>query len=125
MEVGEKQKWRLGLVKGTVTRNVKLPKSPESGVWLIGLREGRVYEAFANPRVVLPLTTPATRVGMFLDYEAGVLTFYNANSPDELITIYTFQVELQGKVYPLVDVCWHERGENKHPISLPQFHMDK
>ncbi|KAM6969859.1 E3 ubiquitin-protein ligase TRIM50-like [Aplochiton taeniatus] len=125
MEVGNKQKWRLGLIKGTVTRNSKLPKNPESGVWLIGLREGHVYEAFANPRVVLPLSSPVTRVGMYLDYEAGVLTFYNANSPNELNTIYTYQVELQGKVYPLLDVCWHERGGNKHPISVPQFHMDK
>ncbi|KAL0972993.1 hypothetical protein UPYG_G00197440 [Umbra pygmaea] len=118
--VGDKPKWRLGLIKGTTGRKAKLPKTPESGVWLIGLREGRLYEAFASPRVTLPLVTQPKRIGVFLDYEGGVLTFYNADIPDELGVIYTYNTELQGKVYPLYDVCWHERGANKHPISLVQ-----
>ncbi|XP_076137887.1 E3 ubiquitin-protein ligase TRIM50-like [Alosa pseudoharengus] len=118
--VGAKPKWRLGLIKGTAGRKAKLPKSPEAGVWLIGCREGRVYEAFAAPRVVLPLPSPLETVGVFLDYEKGELTFYDAGSPDELRPVYSFQAELQGKVYPLIDVCWHERGANKHPIRLPQ-----
>ncbi|CAB1348489.1 unnamed protein product [Coregonus sp. 'balchen'] len=109
--VGDKPKWHLGLIKGTAGRKAKLPKSPESDVWLIGLKEGHVYEAFASPRVTLPL--------------GGALTFYNADSPDELGVIYTYNTELQGKVYPLFDLCWHERGANKHPISLPQPHKDK
>ncbi|XP_062329477.1 E3 ubiquitin-protein ligase TRIM50-like [Osmerus eperlanus] len=123
--VGEKPKWRLGLIKGTANRKGKLPKSPESGVWLIGLKEGRVYEAFSTPRVTLPLSTQPARIGMFLDYEGGSLTFYNADSPDELGVIYTFRSELQGKVYPLFDVCWHERGANKQPVSLPQTDSDR
>uniref|UniRef100_A0AAY4EHN5 E3 ubiquitin-protein ligase TRIM50 n=1 Tax=Denticeps clupeoides TaxID=299321 RepID=A0AAY4EHN5_9TELE len=120
VQVGAKPKWRLGLIKGTTSRKAKLPKSPEGGVWLIGAKEGRLYEAFNTPRVTLPLTTQPARLGVFLDYEKGELTFYNADSPDELGFIYSFQAELQGKVYPLLDVCWHERGANKHPIKLPQ-----
>ncbi|KAJ7990527.1 hypothetical protein DPEC_G00301260 [Dallia pectoralis] len=123
--VGDKPKWRLGMIKGTAGRKAKLPKSPESGVWLIGLREGRVYEAFASPRVTLPLVSQPSRIGVFLDYEGGVLRFYNADSPDELEVIYTYNTTLQGKIYPLLDVCWHERGANKHPISLPQTHKEK
>ncbi|XP_015223273.2 E3 ubiquitin-protein ligase TRIM50 [Lepisosteus oculatus] len=118
--VEDKPRWRLGLIKGTTSRRGKLVKSPESGVWLIGLREGRLYEAFANPRVPLPLSARPARIGIFLDYEKGELTFYNADSNQELGFIYSFQAELQGKVYPLFDVCWHERGANKHPLILPQ-----
>ncbi|XP_071752462.1 E3 ubiquitin-protein ligase TRIM50-like [Centroberyx gerrardi] len=124
VEVGDKPKWRLGLIKGTTNRKAKLAKNPESGVWLIGLREGRVYEAFTSPRVVLPVSAPPRRVGVFLDYEGGTLTFYNADSPDELGLIYSFRLELQGKVYPLLDVCWHDRGDNKHPLVLPQPHKE-
>ncbi|KAL7848961.1 hypothetical protein SRHO_G00205840 [Serrasalmus rhombeus] len=120
VQVGQKPKWRLGLIKGTTSRKSKLPKSPEGGVWLIGAKEGRLYEAFASPRVSLPLTTQPQRMGIFLDYERGEVTFYNADSPDELGFIYSYQAELQGKVYPLFDVCWHERSANKLPISLPQ-----
>ncbi|XP_019964643.2 E3 ubiquitin-protein ligase TRIM50 isoform X2 [Paralichthys olivaceus] len=121
VEVGNKPKWRLGLVKGTTGRKSKLVKSPESGVWLIGLKDG-VYEAFSSPRVVLPVSTPPCRVGLFLDYEGGSLTFYNSDSPDELGFIYSFRLDIQGKVYPLLDVCWHDRGDNKQPMILPQPH---
>ncbi|KAK3560458.1 hypothetical protein QTP86_009632 [Hemibagrus guttatus] len=120
VQVGEKPKWRLGLIKGTACRKSKLPKSPEGGVWLIGLKEGRLYEAFTTPRVSLPLMNQPQRLGVFLDYDRGELMFYNADSPDELGFIYSYQAELQGKVYPLFDVCWHERGANKLPITLPQ-----
>ncbi|KAK2889717.1 hypothetical protein Q8A73_018017 [Channa argus] len=123
VEVGNKPRWRLGLIKGTTHRKTKVVKNPESGVWLIGLKDG-VYEAFASPRVVLPLSVPPQRVGLFLDYEGGALSFYNSDSPDELAFIYSFKLEVQGKVYPLLDVCWHDRGDNKHPLALLQPHRE-
>ncbi|KAM9339303.1 E3 ubiquitin-protein ligase TRIM50-like [Symphorus nematophorus] len=121
VEVGNKPKWRLGLIKGTTNRKAKLVKTPESGVWLIGLKDG-VYEAFTSPRVILPVSCPPRRLGLFLDYEGRALTFYNVDSPEELVFIYSFRLDVQGKVCPLLDVCWHDRGNNKQPLVLPQPH---
>ncbi|KAK1157439.1 hypothetical protein AOXY_G25119 [Acipenser oxyrinchus oxyrinchus] len=123
--VGSKSKWRLGLIKGTTSRKGKLLKSPESGVWLIGLKDSRLYEAFASHRTALPLASRPAKIGVFLDYEKGELTFYNADNPQELSFIYSFQTELQGKVYPLLDTCWHERGGNTLPLILTQPHAGK
>ncbi|KFP41962.1 E3 ubiquitin-protein ligase TRIM50 [Chlamydotis macqueenii] len=117
--VGTRNHWRVGIIKGTVSRKGKLSKSPENGVWLIGLKEGKVYEAFSTPRAVLPLTTRPQRIGIYLHYEKGELTFYNADNPDELSPIYTFQAEFQGQLYPIVDLCWPERGPYSPPIILP------
>ncbi|XP_069470882.1 E3 ubiquitin-protein ligase TRIM50 [Ambystoma mexicanum] len=117
--VGGKQKWRLGIMKGTTSRKGKLVKSPENGIWVIGLKEGKMYEAFTNPRVTLPLTARPQRIGIFLDYERGELSFYNADSPHELIHIYSFHAEFQGKLFPLLDACWQERGTNTLPLILP------
>ncbi|KAG7233588.1 hypothetical protein INR49_006863 [Caranx melampygus] len=118
VEVGNKPKWRLGLIRGTTSRKAKLVKSPESGVWLIGLKDG-VYEAFASPRVVLPVSVPPRRVGLFLDYEGGGLTFYNSDSSDELGFIYSFRLEVQGKSTP----CWTSAGmieeTTNSPLSSP------
>ncbi|XP_025051232.1 E3 ubiquitin-protein ligase TRIM50 [Alligator sinensis] len=116
--VGTKSHWRLGVIKGTTSRKGKLSKSPEHGVWLIGLKEGKVYEAFNTARTTLPLTTRPQRIGIYLHYEKGELTFYNADSPNELLSIYTFQAEFQVKLYPIVDMCWHERGTSSLPIVL-------
>ncbi|XP_050181565.1 E3 ubiquitin-protein ligase TRIM50 [Myiozetetes cayanensis] len=117
--VGTRNHWRLGVIRGTVSRKGKLSKCPESGVWLIGLKDGKVYEAFSSPRVPLPLTARPRRIGLFLHYERGQLSFYNADSPDELSPIYTFQAEFQGQLYPIVDLCWPERGSYSPPIILP------
>uniref|UniRef100_A0A8C0B0C0 B30.2/SPRY domain-containing protein n=1 Tax=Buteo japonicus TaxID=224669 RepID=A0A8C0B0C0_9AVES len=78
--VGTRNHWRVGIIKGTVSRKGKLSKSPENGVWLIGLKEGKVYEAFSTPRATLPLTTRPQRIGIYLHYEKGELTFYNART---------------------------------------------
>lgn len=73
--VGSKSDWRLGVIKGTASRKGKLNKSPEHGVWLIGLKEGRVYEAFGCPRLPLPVAGHPHRIGVYLHYEQGELTF--------------------------------------------------
>ncbi|XP_076996319.1 E3 ubiquitin-protein ligase TRIM50 [Tamandua tetradactyla] len=117
--VGSKSDWRLGVIKGTASRKGKLNKSPEQGVWLIGLKEGRVYEAFGCPRVPLPVAGHPHRVGVYLHYEQGELTFFDADRPDDLRPLYTFQADFQGKLYPILDTCWHERGSNSLPLVLP------
>ncbi|XP_044930903.1 E3 ubiquitin-protein ligase TRIM50 isoform X1 [Mustela putorius furo] len=116
--VGNKSDWRLGVIKGTASRKGKLSKSPENGVWLIGLKEGRVYEAFSCPRVPLPVAGHPHRIGVYLHYERGELTFFDADCPDDLRLLYTFQADFQGKLYPILDTCWHERGSNTLPMVL-------
>ena len=117
--VGSKSDWRLGVIKGTASRKGKLSKSPEHGVWLIGLKEGRVYEAFGCPRVPLPVAGHPHRIGIYLHYEQGELTFFDADRPDDLRPLYSFQADFQGKLYPILDTCWHERGSNSLPMVLP------
>ncbi|XP_074184520.1 E3 ubiquitin-protein ligase TRIM50 isoform X3 [Rhinolophus sinicus] len=117
--VGSKSDWRLGVIKGTASRKGKLNKSPEHGVWLIGLKEGRLYEAFGCPRVPLPVAGHPHRIGVYLHYEQGGLTFFDADRPDDLRPLYTFQADFQGKLYPILDTCWHERGSNSLPLVLP------
>ncbi|KAL6056266.1 hypothetical protein STEG23_020635 [Scotinomys teguina] len=117
--VGSKSDWRLGVIKGTASRKGKLSKSPEHGVWLIGLKEGRVYEAFGCPRLILPVAGHPHRIGIYLHYEQGELTFFDADRPDDLRILYTFQADFQGKLYPILDTCWHERCSNSLPMVLP------
>ncbi|EHB08282.1 E3 ubiquitin-protein ligase TRIM50 [Heterocephalus glaber] len=81
--------------------------------------EGRVYEAFSCPRVLLPVAGHPHRIGVYLHYEQGELTFFDADRPDDLRLIYTFQADFQGKLFPILDTCWHERGSNSLPMVLP------
>ncbi|XP_072325406.1 E3 ubiquitin-protein ligase TRIM50-like isoform X2 [Scyliorhinus torazame] len=115
--VSDKMKWRLGVVKGTTCRKGKLNKTPENGVWMIGVKEGKIYEAYKNPRIQLTLFVRPRKIGVFLDYEGRRLSFYNVDNPDELSLIYTFDADFQGKIYPIFDLCCVDRSDLA-PITL-------
>ncbi|XP_072098973.1 E3 ubiquitin-protein ligase TRIM50-like [Mobula birostris] len=116
--VNDKMRWRLGVVKGTTGRKGKLNKTPENGVWMIGVKEGKIYEAYQNPKIQLSILVRPQKIGVFLDYEGGRLSFYNVDNPDELSLIYVFDTVFQGKIYPIFDLCCVDRSNDTAPITL-------
>ncbi|KAH0501390.1 Tripartite motif-containing protein 30A [Microtus ochrogaster] len=65
---------------------------PKCGYWVIGMMDGSVYNAFEECSVthnasvlLLSLTRPPTRVGVFLDREACTLSFYDVSNHGALI----------------------------------------
>ncbi|CAO2582557.1 Tripartite motif-containing protein 30A [Lemmus lemmus] len=65
---------------------------PKCGYWVIGMRNRSVYNAFEESSVthnasvlLLSLTHPPTRVGVFLDREACTLSFYDVSNHGALI----------------------------------------
>ncbi|XP_040613166.1 tripartite motif-containing protein 30A [Mesocricetus auratus] len=65
---------------------------PKCGYWVIGMRNRFVYNAFVECSVtrnasvlVLSLTRPPSRVGVFLDREACTLSFYDVSNHGALI----------------------------------------
>ncbi|XP_057633083.1 tripartite motif-containing protein 30A-like [Chionomys nivalis] len=79
---------------------------PKCGYWVIGMRNRSVYNAFEECSVthnasvlLLSLTHPPTRVGVFLDCEACTLSFYDVSSHGALI--YRFcKPSFPSAVYP-------------------------
>ena len=76
------------------------------GYWVIGMRNRSVYNAFEECSVthnasvlLLSLTRPPTRVGVFLDREACTLSFYDVSNHGALI--YRFcEPNFPDAVYP-------------------------
>nr|XP_048285489.1 uncharacterized protein LOC125397248 [Myodes glareolus] len=76
------------------------------GYWVIGMRNRSVYNAFEECSVthnasvlLLSLTCPPTRVGVFLDREACTLSFYDVSNHGALI--YRFcEPNFPNAVYP-------------------------
>uniref|UniRef100_A0A8C3HV53 B30.2/SPRY domain-containing protein n=1 Tax=Chrysemys picta bellii TaxID=8478 RepID=A0A8C3HV53_CHRPI len=50
--------------------------SPEDGYWAMWLRDGE-YEALTSHSTPLPVSIRPSRVGIFLDYKAGEVSFYS------------------------------------------------
>ncbi|XP_043836673.1 tripartite motif-containing protein 72 [Dromiciops gliroides] len=120
VEVGDKPRWGLGLISAEVSRRGKLHPIPSQGFWMLGLREGKVYEAHVESKdpKVLKVDGRPSRIGLYLSFRDGVFSFYDASDPDNLVPLYSFHERLPGPVYPFFDVCWHDKGKNIQPMLL-------
>ncbi|XP_074191991.1 E3 ubiquitin-protein ligase TRIM22 [Rhinolophus sinicus] len=72
-------------------QNVYYRFRPENGYWVVGLQNESEYNAFedsstSDPKVLtLSMAVPPCRVGVFLDYEAGTVSFFNVTNHGSLI----------------------------------------
>ncbi|XP_042310999.1 E3 ubiquitin-protein ligase TRIM39-like [Sceloporus undulatus] len=106
VEVGEKTHWALGVCSDSVSRKGEMTSLPETGYWRVRLFNGDKYAATTTPFTPLNITNKPKRVGVFLDYEAGKLSFYNVTDRSH---IYTFTDTFTEKLWPFFlprDPCW-------------------
>ncbi|XP_003477941.1 tripartite motif-containing protein 72 [Cavia porcellus] len=121
VEVGDKPRWALGVMAAEAPRRGRLHATPSQGLWLLGLRDGKVLEAHVEAKEPRALRAPErlpTRVGIYLSFGDGVLAFYDASDTDALTLLFAFHERLPGPVYPFFDVCWHDKGKNAQPLQL-------
>ncbi|XP_042565344.1 nuclear factor 7, ovary-like isoform X6 [Clupea harengus] len=116
VEVSGKTEWDLGVARESINRKGDITASPENGLWTIWLRNRDEYMALADPSVVLSLKEKPERVGVFVDYEAGLVSFYDA---DRWNLIYSFRgVSFKEKIYPYLSPSLHENGKNSSPLII-------
>ncbi|XP_053451519.1 E3 ubiquitin-protein ligase TRIM69 [Nycticebus coucang] len=115
VEVARKTKWTVGVVRESIIRKGSCPLTPEQGFWLLRLRNQTDLKALDLPSCSLKLIDDLNRVGIYLDYEGGQVSFYNANT---MMHIYTFSTTFMEKVYPYFCPCLNDGGENKEPLHI-------
>ncbi|XP_007169986.2 E3 ubiquitin-protein ligase TRIM58 [Balaenoptera acutorostrata] len=108
--VGERAEWGLGVCQDTVSRKGETTPSPENGVWAMWLLKGSEYMVLASPSVPLLHLERPRCIGIFLDYEAGEISFYNITNGSY---IYTFNHLFSGFLRPYFFIC------DTTPLILP------
>ncbi|XP_065807098.1 E3 ubiquitin-protein ligase TRIM39-like [Labrus bergylta] len=115
--VKEKTDWDVGVAGESIIRKGKVTLSPKNGFWTVWLRNGKDYKALAGPGVLLVLKSKPQKVGVFVDYEGGVVSFYDA---DAAALIYSFTgCNFTEKLYPYFSPCSVCGGANAAPLILP------
>ncbi|XP_061565537.1 butyrophilin subfamily 1 member A1 [Cololabis saira] len=89
--------WRLGMTTANSQRHGNFPMAPKNGYWTLW-RSTHNFYACSKPETELPLSLVPRRMGIYLDYEEGQISFYNAETKSH---IYTFTGNFKGKLYPL------------------------
>uniref|UniRef100_UPI00398E5191 zinc-binding protein A33-like isoform X2 n=1 Tax=Pristiophorus japonicus TaxID=55135 RepID=UPI00398E5191 len=95
--VGCKANWILGVTKGSVKRKTPILLSPQDGLWTLERRNTH-YVANSLPHVVIFSGLKPSKIGVYLDYEGGQVSFYNA---DHMNLMYTFKDTFTETLYPL------------------------
>uniref|UniRef100_A0A2K5IMR5 RING-type E3 ubiquitin transferase n=1 Tax=Colobus angolensis palliatus TaxID=336983 RepID=A0A2K5IMR5_COLAP len=85
VEVENVIEWTVGVCKDSVERKGLVSLLPENGFWTLDMRKGQ-YRALSSPKTILPLKESLCRVGVFLDYEAGDVSFYNMRDRSHIYT---------------------------------------
>lgn len=122
VDVSGKIAWVLGVYSNTSNLNSKKGSGfffnpnanypsvysryrPANGYWVVGLQNESEYSAFedsptSDPKVLtLPMAVPPCRVGVFLDFEAGIVSFFNVTNYGSLIYKFS-KCRFSQTVYP-------------------------
>ncbi|XP_047587013.1 E3 ubiquitin-protein ligase TRIM58 [Lutra lutra] len=110
--VGDRAEWGLGVCQETMPRKGETTPSPENGVWAMWLLKGNEYMVLASPSVPLLHLDRPRCIGIFLDYEAGEISFYNVTNGSY---IYTFNQLFSGILRPYFFIC------DTIPLTLPSM----
>uniref|UniRef100_A0A8C6V0X3 Uncharacterized protein n=1 Tax=Neogobius melanostomus TaxID=47308 RepID=A0A8C6V0X3_9GOBI len=116
VQVKQKCKWTLGVAQESVNRKGQINLRPKEGFWTIWLRNRDEYSACTEPNVPLSPQRPPQKVGVFVDYGAGLVSFYDVDSGDLL---YSFtNCSFGEKLFPFFIPHNNEGGTNSAPLII-------
>ncbi|XP_078271995.1 E3 ubiquitin-protein ligase TRIM39-like [Rhinoraja longicauda] len=108
VEVVDSTVWQVGVAKSSVPRKRGFAPfhwqesrkfftpEPQAGVWALALQDGD-YTALTSPPIELRLKGRLRKLGVYLDYAAGQVSFYNA---DDVSHLYTFTNKFIEEIFP-------------------------
>uniref|UniRef100_A0A8C1P9U2 E3 ubiquitin-protein ligase TRIM39-like n=1 Tax=Cyprinus carpio TaxID=7962 RepID=A0A8C1P9U2_CYPCA len=116
VQVKGKTDWDLGVARESINRKGMITLRPSNGYWTVILRNGDEYKTCENRHVTLSLRVKPQRVGVFVDYEEGLVSFYDVESSSH---IYSFTAQsFTEKLYPYFCPCNNDGSKNSSPLII-------
>ncbi|KAI7814303.1 putative E3 ubiquitin-protein ligase TRIM39 [Triplophysa rosa] len=123
VQVKEKTEWDLGVVRESFNRKGMITLSPQYGYCSVFLRDENDYCACVVPFVSLCLRVSPQKVGVFVDYEEGLVCFYDVDNRSH---IYSFTGQtFTEKLFPYFSPWLNNEGKNSAPLIISPVHYNK
>ncbi|XP_063325174.1 nuclear factor 7, brain-like isoform X7 [Pelmatolapia mariae] len=116
VQVKGKTEWTLGVATESINRKGKVTLCPRNGFWTVWLRNGNEYKARAESPVDLCLHPGPEKVGVFVDFEEGLVSFYDVGAA---ALIYSFTgCSFTHKLHPYFSPSLNDGGKNSAPLII-------
>nr|XP_033479530.1 E3 ubiquitin-protein ligase TRIM39-like isoform X1 [Epinephelus lanceolatus] len=116
VQVKRKIEWYFGVAKESINRKGQITLGPAEGYWTVGLKNGNEYKAAAGPSVTLSLRSHPQKVGVFVDYDEGLVSFYDT---DSAVLIYTYTgCSFTVRLFPFLCPGPHYGNRNSAPLII-------
>ncbi|XP_040891350.1 E3 ubiquitin-protein ligase TRIM21-like [Toxotes jaculatrix] len=116
VQVKRKTAWTLGVARESINRKGHITLSPADGYWTIWLRNRNKYKVPAGPDVYLHVRWRLENVGVFVDYEEGLVSFYDVDAA-ALICSFT-GCSFSDRLHMCFDPCPNDGGKNSAPLII-------
>ncbi|KAK9534161.1 hypothetical protein VZT92_009226 [Zoarces viviparus] len=115
VQVTGKTSWVLGVARESVNRKGIINMSSNHGSWTLWL-DNNVYSVLTETRVPLSVESKPEKVGVFVDYEEGLVSFYDVDTGSLL---YAFTgCSFTDKLLPFFSPCSNQGGRNSAPLII-------
>uniref|UniRef100_A0A3Q4MPL9 Uncharacterized protein n=1 Tax=Neolamprologus brichardi TaxID=32507 RepID=A0A3Q4MPL9_NEOBR len=123
VQVKDKTQWDLGVAKQSINRRGDIRLSPKNGYWTIRLRRGDEFTVNTDPPVNLHVTEVPEKIGVFVDYEDGQVSFYDV---DTRAGIFSFTgCNFTEKIFPFFSPCASNGGKDSAPLIITPVRNNK
>uniref|UniRef100_A0A671W4B0 Uncharacterized protein n=1 Tax=Sparus aurata TaxID=8175 RepID=A0A671W4B0_SPAAU len=116
VQVKGKTQWVIGVAKESINRKGLLYIVPQNGYWTLGLRKENEYYA---PACRLNSKSQPEKVGVFVDYEEGLVLFYDVDA-SHLIHAFT-GCSFTERLLPFFCPSSNQGGKNSFRFYLMQI----
>ncbi|KAM8825963.1 E3 ubiquitin-protein ligase TRIM21-like [Synchiropus picturatus] len=108
--------WDVGVARASVSGNQSLTPSVGKGTWVLRLRNSTKLQALEDSPVNIPLPGKLERVGVFVDCDEGLVSFYDASAAR---LIYSFiGCQFNEPLLPFFSPGPADGGKNEAPLVL-------
>lgn len=116
VQVKDKTQWDLGVASQSINRKGDLRMSPKTGYWTISLKKENKFTANESPVNNLHVRGTPQKVGVFVDYEEGQVSFYDT---DARACIFSFTgCNFTEELFPFFSPCSIDGGKNSAPLII-------
>nr|XP_055073891.1 E3 ubiquitin-protein ligase TRIM39-like [Misgurnus anguillicaudatus] len=123
VQVKDKTEWFLGVAREFIKRKRSITLTTQKGFWAVALMNENEYWASAGPPVSLCVKVKPQKVGVFVDYEEGLVCFYDVESRSH---IYSFTAQtFTEKLFPFFSPSLNYEGKNSAPLIISPVHYNK